>query len=143
MKPTDKHRDRAKPSPARQTPSSCNTCFTGVCLAGAHDPEDMLQRLSQMCSPIVVTRSQAATVNAAAADRGSPTPQHAFRRLDSADSDRQSMTPGSRFDSFGTPPVQGERALAYKLQTRPKQSQSMQVCLYLLQAGAADRGPAL
>ena len=83
-----------------------------MCLAGAHDPEDMLQRLSQMCSPIVVTRNQAATVNAAAADRGSPTPRHAFRRLDSADSDRQSLTPGSRFDSFGTPLVQGECALA-------------------------------
>ena len=80
-----------------------------MCLAGAHDPEDMLQRLSQMCSPILVTRNQAATVNAAAADRGSPTPRHAFRRLDSMDS-AQSLTPGSRFDSFGTPPVQGEGA---------------------------------
>ena len=84
----------------------------------------MLQRLSQMCSPVLVTRNQAATVNAAAADRGSPTPRHAFRRLDSADS-AQSLTPGSRFDSFGTPPVQGERVPLYLMISQPSNSPAL------------------
>ena len=88
--------------------------------AGAHNAEDILQRLSIMCSPVVVPRNQAATVNADAADRGSETPQHAFRRLDSLDTHApamgspagQPLSPSSRTDSLGTPSVHGAALLA-------------------------------
>lgn len=88
--------------------------------AGAHNAEDILQRLSIMCSPVLVPRNQAATVNADAADRGSETPQHAFRRLDSLDSHAlaigspagQPLSPSSRMDSLGTPSVHGAALLA-------------------------------
>ena len=83
--------------------------------AGAHSAEDILQRLSTTCSPVLVPRNQAATVNAEAANRGSKTPQHAFRRLNSLDSHAsgmgspagQPLSPSSRMDSFGTPSVHG------------------------------------
>ncbi|KAK9826434.1 hypothetical protein WJX81_005249 [Elliptochloris bilobata] len=83
-------------------------------LHGTQDAADMFQRLSAVCAPVLVPRNQAATVNAAAADCGLLTPQHAFRRLDSMDAASlggsslgQPLTPGSRLDSCGTPPVQG------------------------------------
>ena len=79
--------------------------------AGAHHA-DVVQRLSAICAPVLVPRGQTATVNTAYADRSNSTPASAFRRRDSLGSQQgtlagQSLTPGNRLDSCGTPSVHG------------------------------------